>query len=568
MIKKKSLLISILAVIMFCISIVTFIIYGNVVSLIANICALVLLVFAIIYYRKNNLTKVNEILDNKKWFHIIFWSIILVAVLVRTIMFVAVPAGLNVDEASMLYDAYSILHYGVDRNGHSYPVYLEAWGSGQSALLAYLTIPFIAIFGMNVFSARIVLLLFSIGGVFAFYYLMKLITKNKFASLIGMLIFAIVPYTIMISRWGLDCNLFPYMFLFSTIFLIKANDNQKFLIPACILFGITLYTYAISYIFIPLLLLVVYIYWIVKKKVNWKYFIVSNIILFLFALPLILFLMINYGWIDEIHIGAITIPKLSVYRAGEVGLSDFFINLLKLPVLFVAQNDGLTHNSIYSLGAMYFVLFPLMVYGIVMSIKNIKKEFNFSIFLMLIALLIGIVISLLLYNPNINKINYLWIPYIVFLSIGTYYFVYNSKQTLIFTGATATLLFVTFCSMYFTVWNREIAPQFNYGLMDSIRFANEQAGDELIYFSDDLHEPYIYCLIVDETSPEGYLNTRVVTDDYGRKTLSYNNYRFCQDISSVSDDRIYIMSVDEYNINFSENSNREYKIFENFVVVY
>ena len=330
MIKKKSLLISILAVIMFCISIVTFIIYGNVVSLIANICAMVLLVFAIIYYRKNNLTKVNEILDNKKWFHIIFWSIILVAVLVRTIMFVAVPAGLNVDEASMLYDAYSILHYGVDRNGHSYPVYLEAWGSGQSALLAYLTIPFIAIFGMNVFSARIVLLLFSIGGVFAFYYLMKLITKNKFASLIGMLIFAIVPYTIMISRWGLDCNLFPYMFLFSTIFLIKANDNQKFLIPACILFGITLYTYAISYIFIPLLLLVVYIYWIVKKKVNWKYFIVSNIILFLFALPLILFLMINYGWIDEIHIGAITIPKLSVYRAGEVGLSDFFINLLKL----------------------------------------------------------------------------------------------------------------------------------------------------------------------------------------------------------------------------------------------
>ena len=152
----------------------------------------------------------------------------------------------------------------------------------------------------------------------------------------------------MISRWGLDCNLFPYMFLFSIIFLMKANDNQKFMIPACILFGITLYTYAISYIFIPLVLIVIYIYWIVKKRVNWKYFIISNILLFLFALPLILFLMVNYGWIEEIHIGAITIPKLSQYRVGEVGFSNFFKNLIKIPLLFFTQNDGFTHNSIYT----------------------------------------------------------------------------------------------------------------------------------------------------------------------------------------------------------------------------
>ncbi len=568
MFNKKVLTISILAVAMLLITIVTYIVYGSVFSLVTNLLVLSLLLVGLIYYRKNNLSKVDEVLNNKKWFHIIFWSIIALAVLVRTIMFVSVPAGLNVDEASMLYDAYSILNYGIDRNGNSYPVYLEAWGSGQSALLAYLTIPFIAIFGMNIFSARIVLLLFSIGGVFAFYYLMKLITKSRFASLIGMLVFAIVPYTIMISRWGLDCNLFPYMFLFSSIFLIKANDNQKFLIPACILLGITLYTYAISYIFIPLFLIAIYIYWIVKKKVNWKYFIISNIILFLFAIPLILFLMINYGWIDEIHIGLITIPKLAVYRAGELGFSDFFTNLIKLPILLLSQNDGLTHNSIYSLGVMYLVLFPLMIYGIVIAIKTIKKEFNFSLFAYLIAMLIGILIILLLYNPNINKINFIWIPYMVFLSIALYNFVCNSKQTLILTGSSLMLLFITFCSLYFSVWNKEISPQFNDGLMESISYAKGLANDDLIYFSTDIHEAYIYCLIVDEESPEHYLNTRQTNDDYYRKTLKYGNYIFEVEIESVDNENIYILLLEEFNTEFNQNLTREFKIFKNFVVIY
>lgn len=568
MIKKKSIFLICLFALVFLFLILSYINYSSTISLIANIISLILLIVAAIYYRKNNLTKISEFLDNKKWFYIIFWAIALVAILVRVILFVYVPAGLNVDEASMLYDAYSLLHYGIDRNGHSYPIYLEAWGSGQSALLAYLTIPFIAIFGMNVFSARIVMLLFSIGGIFAFYNLIKLITKNKFASLIGMAVFSLVPYTIMISRWGLDCNLFPYMFLFSIIFLIKANDNQKFMIPACILFGITLYTYAISYIFIPLVLIVIYIYWIVKKRVNWKYFIISNILLFLFALPLILFLMVNYGWIEEIHIGAITIPKLSQYRVGEVGFSNFFKNLIKIPLLFFTQNDGFTHNSIYSLGIMYIVMFPIMIYGIIVAIKNIRKEFNFSLFVFLISLLIGLFITLLIYKPNINKINIIWIPYIVFLTYGFYYFVYNSKQTFILTAVSVLLLFITFCSLYFSVWNKEISSQFNDGLMESISYANQIAGNELIYFSDEISEPYIYCLIVDSESPEGYLNTRIFLDNYYRKTSSYNNYRFLIDITTISDNKTYIMPLDEYNSKFSKNFDREYKVFENFVVIY
>ena len=53
---------------------------------------------------------------------------------IRLIDIGKVPNALNVDEASTGYEAYSIMKYGIDRAGNSYPVYLYAWGSGQSAL--------------------------------------------------------------------------------------------------------------------------------------------------------------------------------------------------------------------------------------------------------------------------------------------------------------------------------------------------------------------------------------------------------------------------------------------------
>ena len=39
----------------------------------------------------------------------------------------ALPYGLNQDEASIGYDAWTLLRYGIDRNGYRYPVYPITW---------------------------------------------------------------------------------------------------------------------------------------------------------------------------------------------------------------------------------------------------------------------------------------------------------------------------------------------------------------------------------------------------------------------------------------------------------
>ena len=56
------------------------------------------------------------------------------------------------------YEAYSILNYGIDRNGNVLPVFLVSWGSGQNALYTYILIPFIKLLGLSSFSVRLPML--------------------------------------------------------------------------------------------------------------------------------------------------------------------------------------------------------------------------------------------------------------------------------------------------------------------------------------------------------------------------------------------------------------------------
>ena len=89
------------------------------------------------------------------------------------------------------------------------------------------------------------------------------------------------PYFILSQRMALDCNLmlgFSTMFLF---FLLNAIDNEKWqsYLVAGIAGGLVFYTYAISYVTVPLFVAITGIYIIVKKKITFK-----NAVVFFIAL--------------------------------------------------------------------------------------------------------------------------------------------------------------------------------------------------------------------------------------------------------------------------------------------
>ena len=149
--------------------------------------------------------KKNEnFLSTKK----VFIILCLVGFFSSFIMLGRIPGGVNQDEAYAGYEAYSILHYGMDSHGYKNPVYFMSWGSGMNVLYSYLSIPFIAMFGLNNFSIRIVQVISSLLLLVFSYKFVKRISGIKYAMW-TLFLLTISPWRILMSRWGLESNLAP-----------------------------------------------------------------------------------------------------------------------------------------------------------------------------------------------------------------------------------------------------------------------------------------------------------------------------------------------------------------------
>src|SRR5437667_4318474 len=104
--------------------------------------------------------------------------IIIIASVLRLWQIGQVPASLDWDEASLGYNAYSILQTGKDEYGKVLPVVLESFGDYKPALYAYLIIPFLNIFGLTEIAVRLPAALIGIIAVLLTYFLTKELLKR------------------------------------------------------------------------------------------------------------------------------------------------------------------------------------------------------------------------------------------------------------------------------------------------------------------------------------------------------------------------------------------------------
>jgi 4-amino-4-deoxy-L-arabinose transferase-like glycosyltransferase len=120
-----------------------------------------------------------------------------------------IPAGLYIDEALPGYNAYSLMKTGKDEYGKILPLVLRFYGSFNPPLYTYLTIIPVYIFGLSVFSVRLVSALAGLLSVIPFYLLLKnsKIVKNKCAIFASAMLFVISPWLVLHSRVGYEVSL-------------------------------------------------------------------------------------------------------------------------------------------------------------------------------------------------------------------------------------------------------------------------------------------------------------------------------------------------------------------------
>ncbi len=234
----------------------------------------------------------NWLLKQPKY---LVFIILLLGILLRTFQFFTNPPGLFVDEATAGYETFSLLRTGADRWGLALPIYFVNWGSGQNVLYSYLSIPIVSVFGLSRISVRLLSLFIGILTL----PLMYVTVKRQFgqqAAIVSLLLLAILPWHIMLSRWALESNLLPFFLLLGiyTISRALADGSRGWIFIALVPWGMSLYAYALSFMIVPIMLAFILLFYWKAIQQKWKEWVVSATVFVIFALPIGLFLFKNF----------------------------------------------------------------------------------------------------------------------------------------------------------------------------------------------------------------------------------------------------------------------------------
>ena len=461
---------------------------------------------------------------------IAFWVIFALCVLVRVVYYPSVPGGLNQDEASMGYDAYATAFYGIDRNGYRFPVYAMSWGSGQNVLMMYFTAVFVRLFGLNVFSVRLTSLIFGVAAPVVFYHLVKRFHPDnteqgrKIPALCAFFLLSVAPWHIMLSRWALESNLLPVMFLIGIYLLVLAvqkNSTRYYCLSAGV-FALSMYAYATVCIMLPLFLLGVMVVLIKKKRMGVKQALCSGAVFFILSIPMVLFFAVNLLGLSSIRTPLFSVPRLTVMRS-TVSFDSFSQNAGRLIELLIRQTDNLPWNGIEGFGIAYLFLLPFAFVGMVALISD-RKRAPYKL-LMLWWFVCAFVLGCLI-HVNVNRINLIFIPYIYLICEGVLFVARRVKFSAPSVAIATTAAFMLFCGAYFgSDYKANIEQRFFASYGEAVAAANQAAGDRTVYLTP-VNGTEVIVLFYTKYDPHTYINSVVFRDPNAefRPVTSFGNF--------------------------------------------
>ena len=163
----------------------------------------------------------------------IFVIIIFLSVFLRFYKLSSIPPSLYWDEASLGYNAYSILKSAHDEHGKLLPLtYFAAFGDYKPPGYIYATVLPIAILGPSEFAIRFPSAFFGVLTVIITYFLAKKFFENKTIALWSAFLLAISPWHLQFSRGAFEGNLGLFFSITAIYFFIKfVKDKPIYIFP-------------------------------------------------------------------------------------------------------------------------------------------------------------------------------------------------------------------------------------------------------------------------------------------------------------------------------------------------
>ena len=459
---------------------------------------------------------------------------IAIGLVLRVWEFGTLPPGLNQDEASTAYDAFSLVHYGVDRHGFHFPVMLVSWGSGMYALASYVEAPFIWLFGLTVRSVRLPFLLAGVSAIPLFYGLLRDTTDRQTAR-IGVILLAVSPWHVMVSRWGLDCNLFPFVFLLATVLLVRSIKRPWWLLGAAILYASTLYAYGTAYVVVPVFTAIVLAHGLRHRLWPIRNVLVATAASVVLAVPIGLYVAVNsLGW-NSIETPFFSVPRLTgVPRFQTMGnlhvlSTEFFRraadNWGHAAELLQSQDDGLIWNTLPKYGITYWFSPFLAVAGFALvSSTNIRcaRHASFPI----LAWCVAAIVLMAFVTVNTNRANIAMFPFIYCMAVAGS-LLWNHRPLRILGCILVLISLIGFVSTYFGSYRKIAAEPFFASFGEAVVYAAAQTKGE-VCITGSVNMPYIFVLFYTQEDPRAFAKT-VRYENPGAEfegVTSFGRYKF------------------------------------------
>lgn len=511
-------------------------------------------------------------------------AVFALAVVVRVYRFGGVPSGMNQDGAMAAVDAHALADYGTDRFGMWMPAYFTAWGYGQmSVLMSWLMVPFIKLFGLSVVTSRLPMLLASLAGIWVLYRFTERLF-GRTAALITLLFLAVNPWHIMQSRWALECNLLPHFLLFSVYFLYRGVEKRAYLYISMVFFALTMYTYGIAFFSVPLLMLALCVYLLVKKRIKpWEAG-AAAAVYFAIAWPIFAVVVINTFKLQTLYTPFVTVPffpdsirtnDLVVYSPDFIG--QLLHNVRSFVDMALLERGDFSWSFVPGYGHMYLFTLPFTLLGLwafarrrrlaaeaeggeaapaplPMAEEPSAASGRFFLAAWLCAALFT---GLMVNGVNTNRINIIFYPMCVLASLGILYAVTRTARggrLAVAVSLAFALGFAGFTSAYFGEHSQVLARDFCSGLPEAIEYADAQDADYVYVTSYTRDEnaftcSEIYTLFAADIDAKYFQGKADAYGPKGEKRLPYQQrYRYMDfDTLSIGEiaDAVYVFNLEE-----------------------
>jgi len=304
------------------------------------------------------------------------FSVIILAFVLRFWDFGVNPAGVYVDEASLGYNAFSLLKTGQDEYGQSWPIFLRSFGTYQSALYSYLSILFIKIIGLSNVGIRALSLVSGLILVALIYFSLGPIEA---------LIIAISPVFVFFSRSAFESNLALSIFMSGLLLSIKAKNRPSLLFFGLPLLSFSAYAYHAERFLSLFFLFFFFLSYFFSLKKNRRQLILASILALSIQLPLLLI---------SLKSGTNARLLALLYHQNGNGFLGFVKNYLVYlsPNNLFSRPDPDLQRSFPDLSVFYWWMFPLLIIGLIkiyQNRQNLKWQDKIMFLLLFVAILPG-----------------------------------------------------------------------------------------------------------------------------------------------------------------------------------